>query len=296
MALESIIVCPVCKANHFNPYTQCIDYTTTNETFTIIQCTTCQLLITSPRPDANSIGSYYESDSYISHTNNSKNLSDNAYRIIRTFTLRWKLKIIRNQKPTGKILDYGCGTGDFLNQCKQSNWECYGVEPAEPARRKATQLTTLDISDSLLKLNNKKFDVITLWHVLEHVHNLNEKLSELKSHLAKDGILFIAVPNHECLDAKIYKTHWAAYDVPRHLWHFSQHNMKMLLALHGLNLIDTIPMKQDSFYVSVLSEKYKNPTANFLTNIVRALIIGLRSNFAARKTNNYSSLVFIAKP
>lgn len=295
MAYESIIACPICKGIDFNPFNQCIDFTTTKEKFTIIQCKTCQLLITSPRPDSNSIGSYYESDKYISHTNNSKNLFDKAYRLIRTFTLRWKLNIIQSQKLNGKILDYGCGTGEFLNHCKQFNWECYGVEPAEPARRKASQLTTLYISDSLIKLNNKKFDVITLWHVLEHVENLNEKLSELKSHLAENGTIFIAVPNHESLDAKIYKTHWAAYDVPRHLWHFSQNNMKVLLATHGLKLVDIIPMKQDSFYVSLLSEKYKNPTANILVNMLRALINGLRSNLAAGRNQNYSSLVYIAK-
>lgn len=295
MAFESITICPVCNGTDFIPYNQCTDFTTTTETFTIIQCNTCRLLITSPRPDADSIGRYYESDKYISHTNNSKDLFDKVYKRIRRFTLRWKLKLIRNQKLNGTILDYGCGTGEFLNYCKQSNWECYGVEPAELARKKANQLTSLPISDSLLKLNDKKFDVITLWHVLEHVDNLNEKISELKSHLAPNGTIFIAVPNHESLDAKIYKTQWAAFDVPRHLWHFSQHTMKMLLAKHGLNLIDIIPMKLDSFYVSLLSEKYKNPTANILVRVSRAIITGLRSNFAASKKQNYSSLVYISK-
>ncbi len=295
MALESVTTCPICKGNTFEPFNRCIDFTTSKEEFAIIRCKRCNLLITSPRPDSNSIGKYYQSENYISHTNSSKNLIDKIYKTVRSFTLQWKLNLIQSYKPSGKILDYGCGTGEFLNTCKTANWVCTGVEPSVAAREKASQLTHLKIVGTLSQTDHSKFDIITLWHVLEHVENLNEKLSELKSYLAEGGIIFIAVPNHESIDAKIYQSNWAAYDVPRHLWHFSKENMRTLLQSHGLNLVDKIPMKQDSFYVSLLSEKYLHPKTNILINSVRAFAMGLRSNLAARKDQNYSSLVYIAK-
>ncbi len=295
MALEFVTICPICKGVDFDLFIHCTDFTTSKETFSIIRCLSCNFLITSPRPDSSSIGKYYESKDYISHSNSSETITDKVYKSIRSFTLRWKLTLIHRYKSKGKILDYGCGTGEFLNTCKSANWECWGVEPSETARQKATQLTSLTISKSLSQLSNLKFDVITLWHVLEHIENLNQKLSELKSHLTKDGIIFIAVPNHESLDARVYQSSWAAYDVPRHLWHFSKENMRTLLQSHGLNLVDKIPMKQDSFYVSLLSEKYLHPTTSFLINSVRAFALGFRSNLAARKDQNYSSLVYIAK-
>ncbi len=295
MALESVTTCPICRGNNFEPFNQCIDFTTSKEEFAIVTCKACHFLITSPRPDSSSIGRYYQSENYISHTNSSKNLIDKIYKAVRSFTLQWKLNLIQSHKPNGKILDYGCGTGEFLNTCKIANWVCAGVEPSVSAREKAAQLTNLNIAVSLDEINHSKFDVITLWHVLEHVENLNEKLSELKSYLAEDGTIFIAVPNHESLDAKRYKSYWAGYDVPRHLWHFSHSTMNKLLTSHGLKLLNTIPMKQDSFYVSLLSEKYLNPKANILILAIKAFAMGLRSNLAAKRNRNYSSLVYIAK-
>jgi 2-polyprenyl-3-methyl-5-hydroxy-6-metoxy-1,4-benzoquinol methylase len=280
MALESVTACPICNGNNFDPFNKCIDFTTSQEEFAIVTCKSCRFLITSPRPDSNSIGKYYQSENYISHTNSSKNLVDKIYKTVRSFTLKWKLNLIQSHKPKGKILDYGCGTGEFLNYCKTANWVCAGVEPSVAAREKASQLTNLKIVGSLHQLDRSKFDVITLWHVLEHVENLNEKITEIKSHLAEGGIIFIAVPNHESLDAKIYKSYWAGYDVPRHLWHFTQSTMNRLLTSHGLRLINTIPMKQDSFYVSLLSEKYLQPKANIILHAIKSVAMGLRSNLA----------------
>jgi 2-polyprenyl-3-methyl-5-hydroxy-6-metoxy-1,4-benzoquinol methylase len=295
MTLESVTTCPICNGTTFDLFDRCSDFTTSKEEFSIVKCRGCNFLITNPRPDANSIGKYYKSDSYISHTNSSKTLIDKLYKVVRAFTLRWKLNLVNAQKPVGKILDYGCGTGEFLATCKRANWDCYGVEPSAEARKKATEFTNLPITRSLNEMDQTKFDIITLWHVLEHIDNLNEKLSELKSFLKEDGIIFIAVPNHESLDAKIYTSYWAGYDVPRHLWHFSQENIKRLFTSHQLHLTKVIPMKQDSFYVSILSEKYRYPNRNSLLNLMKGFIVGLRSNLAAGKNKNYSSLVYIAR-
>lgn len=295
MALESVTTCPLCTGTDFELFNHCTDFTATKEEFSIIKCTTCNFLMTSPRPDSNSIGEYYKSEDYISHSTTAKSPLDKLYRKVRSLTLRWKLSLIQRQKGKGKILDYGCGTGEFLNACKKANWDCYGVEPSNAARQKAIELTSLTISASLANLHQDKFDTITLWHVLEHIEDLNEKLLALKSILAVDGTIFIAVPNHESSDALKYQSHWAGYDVPRHLWHFSKENMKTLFAKHKLNLVDIIPMKQDSFYVSLLSERYQHPTTPIVLNLLRAILTGLKSNLAARKDRNYSSLVYIAK-
>src|SRR6478609_2938708 len=236
MALESVNNCPICKGNHFTLFNHCIDHTTSGETFSIYQCSTCNFLITSPRPDTNSIGKYYQSENYISHTNSSKSVIDKIYKSVRSITLQWKLNQIQKHQKSGTILDYGCGTGEFLNTCTTASWKCIGVEPSSEARLKAEHLTNLKLSQSLSKITSDKFDVITLWHVLEHIEDLNEKLSELKNHLAQDGTIFIAVPNYESLDGKLYQSHWAGYDVPRHLWHFSQTTMGKLLSNHGLKL------------------------------------------------------------
>lgn len=294
MTLESVIVCPICDSNSFHPFLTTQDYTVSQKDFQLQQCSSCSFVVTSPRPDQDSISEYYKSEKYISHSGGRKNLMDKVYIQARYITLKWKHELISQFKKSGSILDYGCGTGEFLHFMQIKNWKGSGVEPSETARSKAIELTKTEIFDHL-KSTKDKFDVITLWHVLEHVHDLNRKIDELITHLKDDGIIFIAVPNRESEDAKKYKNFWAGYDVPRHLWHFSQSNMKQLLFKHGLHLLTTEPMKLDSYYVSMLSENYKNPNAASLTSMTKALLSGFQSNNHARKTGNYSSLIYIAK-
>jgi 2-polyprenyl-3-methyl-5-hydroxy-6-metoxy-1,4-benzoquinol methylase len=295
MALESVSICPICSSSSFTKFLSAKDHTTAGEQFEIIKCSECNLALTNPRPDINYIGKYYQSEKYISHTGGSKSLFDKVYVFARTITLGWKLKLINKYKPTGSILDYGCGTGEFLHHLKIHGWAISGVEPSEGARSKATDLLEKPIHSSIEKLEASQFDVITLWHVLEHIHDLNEKLLAIKSLLKQDGIIFIAVPNHEAPDAQKYGAYWAGYDVPRHLWHFSKDSMKKLLDKTGLELIDIQPMKLDAYYVSLLSEGYKNPNQNKLVSALKAVASGLVSNFTANKTQNHSSLIYIAK-
>jgi 2-polyprenyl-3-methyl-5-hydroxy-6-metoxy-1,4-benzoquinol methylase len=295
MALESVSICPICNSSSFTPFLSAKDHTTTGEQFEIVKCTQCNFTLTNPRPDINSIGKYYQSEKYISHTGGSKSLFDKVYVFARTITLGWKLKLINKYKSTGSILDYGCGTGEFLHHLKNQDWTINGVEPSDGARGKATNLLQKPISSSIEKLEESQFHVITLWHVLEHIHELNEKLSSLKSLLKQDGIIFIAVPNHEAPDAQKYGAYWAGYDVPRHLWHFSKDSMKKLFDKTGLELIDIHPMKLDAYYVSLLSEGYKYPNQSKIVNAFKAIVNGLSSNLAAAKDQNHSSLIYIAK-
>ncbi len=218
-----------------------------------------------------------------------------VYVFARTITLGWKLKLINKYKPVGSILDYGCGTGEFLYHLKNNGWATMGVEPSEGARQKATSLLKAAVSESIDQIKGNQFDVITLWHVMEHIHDLNQKLSSIKSLLKQDGIIFIAVPNHEAPDARKYGAYWAGYDVPRHLWHFSKDSMKKLFDKTGLELIGIHPMKLDAYYVSLLSEGYKNQNQNKIVSGLKAVVSGLISNLMANKNQNHSSLIYIAK-
>jgi len=290
---EKIEHCPSCNSQDFKNHIICDDYSVSKESFAIMKCTNCDFLVTSPRPDKEFIGTYYQSEDYISHTNQANSLINWVYKIARSYTLRNKFKLINRLATKKSILDYGCGTGHLLNYFQnKKSWETIGVEPDEMARTIAISDHDLNVVDSLQDLPEKKFGVITLWHVLEHVHDLNETIQALRSHLSNQGKLIIAVPNPESLDQKIYKQHWAAYDVPRHLYHFTQSTIEDLMKYNKFVLEETRPMKLDAYYVSMLSEKHKFGKTNYLKSIIN----GCKSNTWARKNkNNYSSLIYIFK-
>lgn len=287
--------CPVCGGKVFLPYLKCKDHTVSHETFQLIKCENCKLAITSPRPAPEDLGHYYLSDDYISHAKSSKSLFDKVYKTARLYTLKWKLNLVKENlrtKTKSTILDFGCGTGEFLQTCKQNGLVTTGVEPSDIARTHAAELTRGKVHSTLEEVEGN-FQVITLWHVLEHVPDLNDMLDQLKTKLEKDGIMFIAVPNHQSYDARIYQERWAGYDVPRHLWHFSEPTMNQLLKKHGLTLEKIIPMKLDAFYVSMLSEKHGSGKSS-IGGFIQGLINGLRSNYLA-KPNEYSSLIYLAR-
>lgn len=287
--------CPICSGTSFADNLTCKDYTTTGESFSLKKCAKCDFTFTDPKPDELVIGKYYLSDKYISHTGGSKSLIDSIYVFARSIALKQKRKILEKNANGKFILDFGCGTGAFLNEMQTHGWKSVGVEPSAHANEKAQQITKSKIYKSITELEESNLDAITLWHVLEHLHDLNGTLKKFHGLLKESGTIFIAVPNLKSHDAKFYKSFWAAYDVPRHLWHFSQDNMKMLLSNHGFKLVDILPMKMDSFYVSLLSESYQNPNQSKPINLLKALIRGLISNLKARKNKNYSSLIYIAK-
>lgn len=294
MQTEVVKICPVCRGNTFRPVFNCEDHTYSHQQFTIQQCENCQLMITNPRPDQNTIGDYYKSDEYISHSGKTNSLFDWIYLRVRNYTLGWKQKIIQSRKPVGTILDYGCGTGEFIHHMVSNGWESFAIEPSDEARGKIKKHNNLTTFKSIDQLPEKKFDIITLWHVLEHVPNPDQLMQQLKQQLKEGGLIFVAVPNHEAFDAQHYKKHWAAYDVPRHFWHFAKNNMTHLLDNQQLLLKEVLPMKLDAFYVSLLSEKYKNQGHHNIFTPFRALINGLKSNSKGAESMNYSSLIYIA--
>lgn len=292
--MVDVIECPVCKSRTIKTFRICKDFTVSHETFTVNQCQVCLLGITSPRPDTENLGRYYQSEEYISHSGKSAGLMGPLYTTARKFALSWKARILNSQSNKGTALDFGCGTGEFLQTLKTNGWDVVGVEPSDLARKKAEFLTNQKLYNSLSEISTNKFDAITAWHVIEHVPELSSVIHRLAQLLKKDGTIFIAVPNYESPDAEKYKDLWAGYDVPRHLWHFSRKSMKQLLESHGLNVIKIIPMKLDAYYVSILSENYKNGNKGSVGNLIKGVFSGFKSN-ATAGSNNYSSLIYIAK-
>jgi len=286
--------CLICGSKEFEPFLVCKDYTFSKENFNIQKCKLCDFKFTNPRPDDSNIGTYYKSEEYISHTNTKKGIINRMYHYVRSYTLLKKIQLISSYVSRGTILDYGCGTGMFLSACEQDGWNTIGMEPDDQARKLAkTQNIQVFTDKKQLKENIKdsSLQVITLWHVLEHVTDLDDTLTFFKSALNKNGVLIIAVPNPASYDAKYYKEYWAAYDVPRHLYHFEENTVKRLLSNYKFQLIETKPMKFDSFYVSMLSEKYKTGSVN----LVKAFWIGLLSNLKARNSSSYSSTIYVFK-
>lgn len=294
MIMENIYNCPVCNSIEFMPFLECIDYTVSRETFQITECKSCGFKFTNPRPREEELGNYYKSEAYISHSNTSKGFINSTYQIVRKYTLLKKLQLISRYYKTGNILDIGCGTGEFLRIFKDAKWNTFGIEPDQDARRKAIENHELNVKEeaSISSLRDEEFDVISMWHVLEHVPRLNERIEDLKRLVKPNGMIVIAVPNLSSLDAKIYKEHWAAYDLPRHLYHFSPSDIETLFKNHGLKVFKILPMIFDSFYVSMLSEKYKKGSPNIIT----AVWNGFRSNLSAlRSGRKYSSQIYLIR-
>jgi len=286
--------CPVCHSVNLKHALTALDYTVCGKEFEIWQCDDCTVRFTQNVPDAESIPAYYRSDNYISHTNTQKGLINRMYHLVRKLTLSGKRRMIVSMTglTAGKLLDIGAGTGAFLRHMQASGWAASGLEPDEAARKQAQTVNKVELStpESFFSLPAKSFDVITLWHVLEHVHELHGYLEQLKLVVRPEGKVFIAVPNYTSIDAGFYRNYWAAYDVPRHLYHFSPLSLKTLFNQHGFELQSIRPMWYDSFYISFLSERYKKNKLGLL----RGLLVAFYSNLVAFiNKERCSSLIYI---
>ena len=292
--MELLTNCPICNSSDTSLFMACVDNTVSRETFNIVVCNGCGFKFTNPRPEEDKVGDYYKSEEYVSHSNTKKGFINSTYQIVRKYTLLKKLQLISRYFKTGNILDIGCGTGEFLNTCKQAKWNTLGIEPDENARKMARENYGLDVKEEgeINALPDAGFDVITMWHVLEHVPKLNERVEDLKRLIKPNGVIIIAVPNCSSWDAGHYKERWAAYDVPRHLYHFTPKDIEALFKNHKMKLTQVLPMVFDSFYVSMLSEKIKTGKPN----VAKAMWNGLRSNLNGAKTGRtYSSQIYIIR-
>lgn len=290
--MQNLTTCPVCGGESSKKVMDCIDYTVSRETFSIVQCTKCGFKYTNPRPDDKEIGKYYESEEYVSHSNSKKGLINTVYHWVRNYSLRKKVELINSQSKKGNLLDIGCGTGEFLSTAVANGWKGQGIEPNDKARNQAISNHKLNVlpESGISSLQNNNFDVITMWHVLEHVHTLNERVLEIYSLLKTGGKAIIAVPNCTSYDASVYGKEWAAYDVPRHLYHFTPKTMKALFRKHKMDFVQSYPMKFDSFYVSMLTEK----NVHKQNRLFPAFLNGFKSNLKTKNdAEKYSSVIYV---
>lgn len=288
--MNTINNCPICKASQQSVVLKAKDYTVSQELFTIVSCDSCGFQFTNPIPSIDKIGEYYKAESYVSHTASKKGLVNNIYHIVRKYTLKQKVKLVKKVANGNNVLDIGAGTGHFVKSLNVAGLSATGLEPDEDARAvamKSTGTALLPI-EKLYELDAKSQDVITMWHVLEHVYNLETDVKQLSKLLKDDGTLIVAVPNRLSYDAKKYKEFWAAYDLPIHLYHFTPNDINNLFNSVGLEVKDVRPMKFDAYYVSMLSEKYKGG------NLLKAVWFGFLSNLKASK-GTYSSQTYILK-
>lgn len=280
--------CPVCDGNVFSTSLETKDYFLTQEPFFVVDCQSCGFRFTNPIPAEDKIGSYYKSDNYVSHSSSKKGFVNRVYNTVRTYTLKQKVTLIQKRAKGSSLLDIGAGTAHFLNQAKLHGFQVEGLEPDSDAVSFAKQYFQIDLKPlaNLTSFDDASFDVITMWHVLEHVYHLQRDLEVITRKLKRDGVFIVAVPNIDSHDAKHYGPFWAALDVPRHLYHFQKSTISLLMERYGMELTEVLPMKFDSYYVSMLSEKYKGG------NLLKAFFRGFLSNLNAKK-GGYSSQIYI---
>ena len=275
-------------------YLEVKDHSVSGKIFQLLYNEKYDMLETAPQPSLDKLPEYYQSENYISHTDSKRNLFEKAYHLVRHYSLKQKIKFIERHSESGKkLLDIGCGTGDFLKSAIDSDWKVHGVEPNEQARAIANYKTNNKVftPEVLDDFPQASFNIITLWHVLEHLPNLEQQIKTLNRLLKKEGTLIIAVPNYKSYDAEYYKSFWAAYDAPRHLWHFSKESIDKLFSEVGMTVSEIKPMAFDSFYVSLLSEKYQTGKMKFFNGFFR----GLLSNLKAKSSGEWSSLIYVLK-
>lgn len=288
--------CPVCGDLHFNHAMTCTDFYATGETFDIVRCATCGFTFTQGVPVESEIGRYYDSPDYISHSDTHKGFVNTLYHRVRRYMLGRKARIVENESTlqNGRLLDIGCGTGYFPAMMQQLGWDVNAIEKNASARTFAKERFGIEaLSETQLSvLPNQSFDVITLWHVMEHLEHLHATWDTLYRLLAPNGVLVVAVPNCASYDAERYGEFWAAYDVPRHLWHFTPKSIRLLAAEHQFELSNAYPMPFDAFYISMLSEKYRKSSMASIRGLWSGVIASIHS---WRNKEKSSSMIYIFK-
>lgn len=286
--------CPLCQRKNISLLFVCKDHFISKEKFPLFRCNECGFIFTQDHPDKLHIANYYNSDDYISHSNTSKGITNRLYQAARKFMLKRKAGIVREASGlrTGKLLDIGCGTGHFAGYMKENGWSVQGIEINEEARDFAKTRFGIDVKQpsEISMLQDGAFDCITLWHVLEHFDDPIEYASQIKRLLKPGGKCIFALPNCNSFDAEHYSGYWAAWDVPRHLWHFSPSTFMIFAEKTGFSsgALKNLPL--DVFYISAMSEKYKGSNFSLVTGLLKGLWFSARSIKNIRRS---SSLIYI---
>lgn len=283
--------CPICDGTQFEDYLKTQDFTFSKESFTVQACKNCGFRFTNPIPTEDTIGSYYGADNYMSHaTQSRKGLMPFVYKRVRNMNLNNKLRLVKKHAKGKNLMDIGAGNGFFLNACQIEKYIVQGLEPDSRAREVAKKDFGLDLKEPshISNLESNSVDVITMWHVLEHVYHLKRDIAEYKRVLAEDGVLILALPNIDSYDSNYYKEYWDGLDLPLHLYHFSPKDVSNLFEQFDMEVVEMKPMKFDSYWVSMNSEKFKGGS------LPKAFYIGMKSNMKATN-GKYSSQMYVLK-
>ena len=283
--------CPWCGSEKAQINLWLKDEFLTKEDFHICECLNCGLQYTMPRPSKDKIGNYYKSEEYYSHQENKKGFIPRLYETVKKINLKHKYTLATKGLAKGKLLDIGCGVGDFIHTAEQKKWDCMGVEPSDDAKAIARKRVKANIVNSieLEQIPDNTFDLITMWHVLEHVDDLKWQVEQLERLIKPNGRIVIAVPNYKSYDGQFYKEYWAAYDVPRHLNHFNKQVITKIFKTKKLELMKTEKLIWDAYYISFMSEQYRIHKFP----LIRGAYRGLVSNCKARRSGEWSSMVYV---
>jgi len=289
--------CPICGHSEFEKVYDLDDYKITQETFSLEKCPECTLIFTVDPPLGENIGRYYESDDYLEHSNRKNDLFSKMYSWGRDLMFGYKYGIIKKLGPKGKILDIGAGSGYYLNFMSKKGYEVQGIEMSERARNHAKSEHGLHIHPDEMFHNRdfkQKFDMISLWHVMEHLYDLNKVMKRFDELLNPNGSLVIALPNYNALEVQTYKKYWNGWDVPRHLWHFSPQSIRKLVGNHGFEITSMHTMPLDPLFNTLLTNKYRK--GNPLVNVLRMGTVGVASLIQGFfNVEKASSIIYIIK-
>jgi SAM-dependent methyltransferase len=287
-------ICPLCSSGHISLYLNLTDHFLSKEKFDLLRCSECGFIFTNDYPNEDEIGKYYESEEYVSHSDTSKGITNKLYHFARGIMLRRKRKIVTNvtNLKHGSLLDIGSGSGHFAAEMKMAGWNVKGIEINDSARNLSMSRFGIDVISpvEIASMPKESFDCITLWHVLEHFHNPFQYAADILPLLKAGGICIVALPNSASFDAYHYKEYWAAYDVPRHLWHFNPDTFQLFSDNAGFQTVKLLTLPLDVFYISLLSEKYRGSGFQFIKGIAKAKVWFIRSIFSRRRS---SSIIYI---
>lgn len=288
--------CPLCSSENISLYLKCRDYLVSREEFELYRCLECRFIFTHEYPDEKEIGKYYDSENYISHDDRAKGVINRLYLGVRDIMLQRKLRIVEIATGLfrGNILDIGSGTGYFAGTMKEAGWVVTGIEPNDKAREFGVSRFGIKVisPDTISELPDKSFDCVTMWHVMEHFHDPERYSDEINRLLHPDGVCLAALPNSDSSDARYYGSQWAAYDLPRHLWHFNPFTFKLFWEKKGFEIFSTKRLPLDVFYISILSEKNKGSKLPLIKGLVTGGFFALQSVF---NKNKCSSLIYFLR-
>jgi 2-polyprenyl-3-methyl-5-hydroxy-6-metoxy-1,4-benzoquinol methylase len=293
----NISTCPVCGSPEFefSHYLNVPDWLVSKENFELKKCGNCSFIFTANAPLLENAGPYYESEEYVEHTDTNKGLIYGVYHQARKLMLKFKLSNIRSYSKSTKLLDIGSGSGYFINYMKQNGYNVSGVEISDKAVALCKDKFDISVNsptEFLAEKLPKDFDIITMWHVFEHVYSFNEYFDILHKSLKENGHVFVALPNPNCFEAKHYKNYWNGFDTPRHLWHFTPKTFKQFAEGHGFEMISMKRLPLDPFFNAMVSSSYKSGL-KFLPYTFTIGLISFINGLINR--DKASSLIYILK-